>query len=118
LEKIGIRKIFVVAALVVAVCFVAVAKEKSVESKWAVSPLTIDGLVSDWEGSPLNVENKVKTEYAFRNDADNLYVLFKFNDLKYLSSIEITGMTLWIDTAGKKNKDLGVQFTKKKDFCG
>ncbi len=114
LEKIGIRKMFIVAALVLAVGFVAVAKEKSVESIWIVSPLTIDGRVSDWDGGPFSVEKKVKAEYAFRNDSDNLYVLFKFNDLKYLSSIEITGMTLWVDISGKKDKDLGIRFTKKK----
>ncbi len=114
MERIRMRKILPIAVSVLAIVFVVSAKEKTFESIWAVSPLTIDGLVSDWEGSPLHMEKKVKTEYAFRNDADNLYVLFKFNDLKYLSSIEITGMTLWIDTSGKKDKDRGIKFTKKK----
>jgi hypothetical protein len=108
------RKIFTFTVLVLAVVLVAFAKEKSVESIWAASPLTIDGLVNDWEGDPFHAEKKVKVEYAFRNDSDTLYVFFKFNDFKYLSSIEITGMTLWIDTGGKKDKDLGVKFTKKK----
>ncbi len=108
------RKILAVAGLVLAVVFSALAKDKSVESIWASSPLRIDGLVSDWKGDPFHLEKKVKVEYAFRNDSDTLYVFFKFNDLKYLSSIETTGMTLWIDTKGKKKKDLGVKFTKKK----
>jgi hypothetical protein len=114
MKRIGWMKILAGAVLVLAFALGALAKEKTTESIWAASPLTIDGLVSDWEGDPLIMEKKVKVEYAFRNDADTLYVLFKFNDLKYLSSIEITGMTLWIDTEGKKNKDLGVKFTKKK----
>jgi hypothetical protein len=114
MEKIGMRKIITLALLVLAVVLVTYAKEKSVESTWASSPLTIDGLVNDWKGDPFHLEKKVKVEYAFRNDSDTLYVFFKFNDIKYLSSIEITGMTLWIDTGGEKNKDLGVKFTKKK----
>jgi hypothetical protein len=114
MEKIGMRKIFALVVLVLAVVLVAFAKEKSVESIWAASPLTIDGLVNDWKGDPFHAEKKVKGEYAFRNDSDTLFVFFVFNDLKYLSSIEITGMTLWIDTGGKKDKDLGVKFTKKK----
>lgn len=114
MEKTRVRKIFTVSVLVLAIVFVALAKEKSVDSIWAVSPLKIDGLADDWESDPFHVEKKVKTEYAFRNDSDSLYVFFKFNDAKYLSSIEITGMVLWIDIEGKKNKDIGVKFTKKK----
>jgi hypothetical protein len=114
MKRIGWIKTFAGAFLSLAVVLGALAKDKTIESTWAASPLTIDGLANDWGGDPLNVEKKVKAEYAFRNDADTLYVLFKFNDLKYLSSIEITGMTLWIDTEGKKDKDLGVKFTKKK----
>jgi hypothetical protein len=114
MEKTRVRKIFTVSVLVLAIVFVALAKEKSVDSIWAASPLKIDGLADDWERDPFHVEKKVKTEYAFRNDSDSLYVFFKFNDAKYLSSIEITGMVLWIDIEGKKNKDIGVKFTKKK----
>ena len=114
MKKIRVRKISTVLVLVLAIAFIALAKDKSVESIWAGSPLKIDGLAVDWESDPFHVEKKVKAEYAFRNDSDNLYVYFKFNDAKYLSSIEITGMTLWIDTEGKKAKDLGIKFTKKK----
>lgn len=108
------RKIFVVLLLILGGLSVAYTKEKFVESVWAASPLTIDGLAIEWKGDPFNLEKKVNVEYAFRNDSDTLYVLFKFNDVQYLSSIETTGMTLWIDTQGKKSKDLGVKFTQKK----
>lgn len=114
MKKIEKRKVFAVAVLVLAVVLTAFAKQKSVESIWASSPLAIDGLIDDWEGDPFHGEKKVSAEYAFRNDSDTLYVFFKFNDVKYLSSIEMTGMTLWIDTGGKKGKDLGVRFSKKK----
>jgi hypothetical protein len=107
------RKIFTFALLIFVTVSVSSAKEKSVESVWASSPLKIDGLADDWENDPLFVEKKVKAEYAFRNDSDILYVYFKFNDAQFLSSIETTGMTLWIDSKGKKNKNLGVKFTKK-----
>jgi hypothetical protein len=108
------RKFFAFALLIFVSVSVLSAKEKSVESVWASSPLKIDGLADDWENDSLLAEKKVKVEYAFRNDSDILYVYFKFNDAQFLSSIESTGMTLWIDTKGKKNKNLGVKFTKKK----
>jgi hypothetical protein len=114
MKKIGWIKVLTGALLVLGVAFSATAKEKTIKSVWAASPLTVDGIVSDWGNDPLQVEKKVKAEYAFRNDADTLYAIFRFNDSKYLSSIEITGMTLWFDTGGKKDKELGVKFTKEK----
>ena len=114
MKRIEWRKNFAVAVLVLGIVFCAFAKEKTIQSIWAASPVAMDGLSNEWEGDPLNMEKKVKVEYAFRNDADTLYVFFKFNDFKYLSSLEITGMTLWIDTEGKKNKGLGVNFTQKR----
>lgn len=114
MERIGWKKIFAGTVLLLAVAFCGFAQEKTIQSIWASSPLVMDGLINEWEGDPFHEEKKVKVEYAFRNDADTLYVFFRFNDFKYLSSIEITGMTLWIDTRGKKDKDLGVKFTKKR----
>lgn len=114
MERIKKRKICVILTLFLATGFMARAKEKSVGSIWAGSPLKIDGLFDDWENDLFHSEKKIKVNYAFRNDSDTLYVFFRFGDPKYLSSIETTGMTLWIDVEGKTKKNLGVRFTKKK----
>jgi hypothetical protein len=114
MEKKVLKAVFIAGALILTAGLIATAKEKSVQSTWAANAPTIDGLVSDWEGDPFQKEKKVDAEYAFRNDSDTLYIFFKFNDVKYLSSIETTGMTLWIDPGGKKDKALGVRFIKKK----
>jgi hypothetical protein len=114
MKKIANKKFFVAVLMGATVFLAAGAKENPVQSRWADSPLTIDGLVSDWKGALFSEGKKVKAEYAFQNDIDTLYVLFKFKEVKYLSSIEITGMTMWIDLDGKKDKDMGVRFAKKK----
>ncbi len=114
MKKNGAGIMLVAAVLMLTVVFAAYGKDRPVDSRWAASPLTIDGLPDDWEGDPFHMEKKVKAEYAFRNDSDTLFVFFKFNDVKYLSSIEITGMTLWVNTGGEKNKDAGIRFTKKR----
>ncbi len=57
---------------------------------------------------------KTKVDYAFRNDADNLYVIFIFNDPRsFMSTIQQTGITLWLNTDGKKKKDYGIRFAIK-----
>jgi hypothetical protein len=114
MEKDMRQKVFMLAAVVLAFALGATAKIDIVESVWAATPLNIDGFADDWETSHFHSEKKVKVEYAFRNDSDVLYVLLKFNDPKYLSSIDASGMFIWIDCQGKNRKDLGVKFTKKK----
>ena len=85
-----------------------------VQSKWTAQPPTIDGLDDDWEGNEMAFEKKVQVDYAVRNDAQSMYVLFVFNDPKYLSSINATGITLYYNTEGKKKKDHAFHFVKKK----
>jgi hypothetical protein len=62
----------------------------------------------------LNFEKKVQVDYAFMNDEEYLYCLFVFKDPEYLSSINQTGLTLYFNVAGKKNKDYGINFIQKR----
>jgi len=87
--------------------------ENAVQSKWAASPPRIDGLNEEWLEDSMSFEKKVAVEYAFRNDDRNLYVLFIFKNPKFLSSVDMTGITLYFNTPGKKSKDYGVRFVKK-----
>ena len=100
--------------VILAVCFAGFSQEKAVGSIWAGSSLSIDGLDDDWVGDTLNLEKKFEVDYAFRNDADNLYVLFIFKDPVYQSTITDTGMTFWINTEGKKKKKYGITFKMRK----
>lgn len=88
--------------------------EDIVQSTWAAMPPTIDGLDDDWQGGVMTADKKVKVNYAIRNDAQFMYVLFVFSDLKYLSNINATGLTLYYNTEGKKKKDHAFNFTMRK----
>jgi len=107
-------RIFLLSLVILAVCFAGFSKEKEVESMWVGSSLSIDGLDDDWVGDTINFEKKFEVDYAFRNDADNLYVLFIFKDPVYQSTIKDTGMTLWINTEGKKKKKYGIHFNMRR----
>jgi len=87
--------------------------ENTVQSTWTASPPQIDGQSEEWLGDAMTFEKSVGVDYAFRNDGRNLYVLFIFKDPKFLSSIDMTGITLYANTLGKKDKDWGVKFLKK-----
>jgi hypothetical protein len=95
--------------------FVAVgfSKDKPVESQWVATPASIDGMNTEWGNTPFYTQKKVEVDYAFMNDAENLFVFFIFKNPKYLSSIGWTGMTIWLSPQGEKDKDLGIRFVKK-----
>ena len=111
------KRIFTHISLVIFMVVIATIgfpKEKLVESKWAAQLPMIDGLDDDWSGDVMTSEKKVKVDYAVRNDAQNMYVLFIFKDLKYMSTINATGITLYYNTEGKKKKDHAFHFIKRK----
>ncbi len=87
--------------------------EEAVPSTWTATPLKIDGQTEDWTGAALTAEKGLGVDYAFRNDGRDLYVLLIFKNPKSLSSIDMTGLTLYASTTGKKDKDWGVRFIKK-----
>ncbi len=104
---------FSLCSMIVAFCVTGFSDDNKVEGIWASTPVKIDGLIDEWSHDPLVLEKKVKVDYAFRNDSENLYVLFIFKDPAFLSSINQTGMTLWLNTEGKKKKDYGIRFQRK-----
>jgi hypothetical protein len=106
-------KTFLLFFFVLTFSLLGFSKKEIIASKWVDFPLTVDGSNDEWNIDVLNFEKKVDVNYAFRNDAENLYVLFIFNDPKYLSSIDATGMTIWFNTEGKKKKNYGLTFIKK-----
>jgi hypothetical protein len=104
---------FLFAFMVLTLVAAGFAKDKSVESKWIATPPSIDGMNTEWGNVSLSTYKKAKIDYAFMNDAENLYVLFIFKDPKFLSSISWTGLTVWISPQGAKEKDLGIRLIKK-----
>lgn len=113
MRKISYAKVLLLIFMILTVSLVGISKKKIIDSSWTDSPLKIDGFDKDWAGGAFYFEKKFQVDYAFKNDAEYLYVLFKFKDLKYLSSIQTTGMTIWFNTEGKEKKHYGLKFTRK-----
>jgi len=105
-----VARTLILSLLVFAVSLAGFSKEETVASVWRGSPLSIDGADDDWSGATLSFDKKFGVDYAFKNDAESLFVLFVFKDPLYLSTIKDTGMTLWINTEGKKKKKYGITF--------
>lgn len=91
-----------------------VPEEAVKKSRWAASPVVIDGIEEEWSGEKLFSENKAGVDYFLRNDAENLYLLFIIRGQDFLSTLESTGITLYFNTEGRKKKDRGLHFIKRK----
>jgi hypothetical protein len=87
--------------------------ENIVQSIWTASPIQVDGQVGEWTGDAVTLEKSAGVDYAFRNDGRDLYILLMFREPKYLSSIDMTGLTIYGSTTGKKDKDWGIRFIRK-----
>lgn len=105
---------FLLCSAILALCGPGISKDVVVESIWAATPVNIDGSNNDWQGDALTLFKKTKVDYAFRNDSENLYVLFIFKDpRKFMSTINETGMTIWLNTEGENKKNYGIKFQIK-----
>ncbi len=107
---IGILFIFV---MIITLCTMVMAKDPY-KSVWNTAQMSVDGTDFDWQDAFPAFEKKVAVDYAFKNDANFLYILFKFKDPKqFMSTISWTGMTVYLDPNGKKKKDYLINFRKK-----
>ncbi|MBM3295795.1 MAG: hypothetical protein FJY82_14945 [Candidatus Aminicenantes bacterium] len=88
-------------------------KDKIFESAWTATPVQIDGAAVDWAPETLNLWNEYKLNFGFRHDANFLFLIAIFNDPKFISSLDQTGMTIWINPEGKNKKTHGFHLRQK-----
>ncbi len=84
--------------------------DKNYESRWTDIPVSVDGDNSDWSESSLTYFDKMQLVMGISNDEENLYVIYKFNDIALARRIQMRGVTLWFNADGKKNKNFGIQY--------
>jgi hypothetical protein len=99
---------------IVSIASAAESQPAAVDSIWAAQPLKIDGSAKDWTGAAVGSWEKGGVQYAFANDASNLYVLFQIPDPKLRSTIEELGLVLRVDSGGGENRDYGIRFRRRR----
>ncbi len=85
---------------------------KPLESVWTPVPIQIDGQLNEWPDEMLQANKDFAVRYGFKNDANFLYCVFVFDDQRYLSSIEASGLTFWINPE-KERRTHGFRFYRK-----
>jgi hypothetical protein len=72
-------------------------------SRWVTKPIVIDGNNDEWpQPYPCSEDINTMMQYAIANDAQTLYLTLKTSDETTKTKIRKNGLTIIIDTTGKK----------------
>lgn len=105
--------ISLIIAALVGTALPAAAKDAAVESIWAAGPVTIDGALKEWNDVTPATDKGSNAKYAMKNDGQNLYIVMVLNDDVARSTIQYTGMKIYVTAGPKKSKNTGVLFMQK-----
>ena len=83
---------------------------------WQATPIVIDGDSKDWPSPYPNYDSKAMVGYATSNDAQNLYITMETGDLLTQMKILKQGMTVSIDTTGRKEGQMSINFPLENDI--
>jgi len=107
------RVVWLLPAVLVALMACTGCKSEDVECPWTYEPIKIDGQVSDWTNLPKIYFKKYGASIGVCNDANNLYLLFRFNNHEWLPLLSNGGFTIWLDKTAKNKKDFGIRYFGK-----
>lgn len=82
---------------------------------WQATPIAIDGDTKDWPSPYPNYDAKARVAYATSNDGHNLYVTMQTGDEQTQMKILKQGMIMSIDTTGKKEPVLSINYPLPND---
>jgi hypothetical protein len=82
---------------------------------WQSQPIIVDGDSKDWPSPYPNYDAKSMVAYATSNDKDNLYITMETGDDLTQIKILKRGLTVSIDTTGKKEQTFKIDFPLPND---
>jgi len=82
---------------------------------WQSTPIVIDGDSKDWPSPYPNYDATARVAYATSNDAQNLYISMESGDEMTLLKILKQGMTVSVDTSGKKDPQFNINYPLQND---
>ncbi|MGZ5425098.1 MAG: hypothetical protein ACXWH4_11115 [Candidatus Aminicenantales bacterium] len=91
----------------------AAATVPAIRSDKLSTPVLLDGKTDDWTAVPRVYDPKSGAEFAFQNDARNLYILVVMKKPEPVQSIEATGMIVLGRPGGKHKPAKGALFLNR-----
>lgn len=108
----------VVASVIMASCGSSRHADKgdhSLPGTWQAQPITIDGDSKDWPSPYPSYDAKAMVAYATSNDRKYLYITMETGDELTQTKILKQGLTVTIDTSGKKDGTFHINYPLQND---
>ena len=83
---------------------------KEVKSSWCNLEIVADGNDCDWKSYNKYYDKDTRTMTGFVNNENDLYIFMSSHDQRIKRQILESGLTVWFDPEGGKEKKLGVRF--------
>jgi hypothetical protein len=112
-KEAGMKKILKTTFLffmIVSISASVFAREDLYQSKWIQEKIMMDGSDEDWAKERMQTYDKYGIDYAFKNNGNYMLAIFVFKDPEYLTSVNQSGIMVWLNTEGKKKKRYGIRF--------
>ncbi len=103
------RRFFILAAAIL-LMIVARTGATDLASAWSQAPAKVDSISEDAFDRSITFLKDDSVSIGLVNDSARLYFLLRFRNPQYARVIRMTGLTLWLDAKGKKNKDFMIKF--------
>ena len=87
----------------------------SLPGTWQTQPIIVDGDSKDWPSPYPNYDSKAMVAYATSNDKENLYITMETGDPMTQLKILKQGMTVSIDTNGRKDPEFNINYPLQND---
>lgn len=104
------KTLVLIGILIIIPWFLPGCKGQEVECAWMPNPIAVDGQRNDWKNMPFTHFEDEDVVLGLSNDNDNLYVFFSFKNAQWAKMIQMSGISLWFDEKGKKNKNWGLRY--------
>ncbi len=103
---------FGICAMLLAIVSFSHAQNKTAQNTLQPPPanITIDGDIKEWGDSLRYYNPEKQLNYALANDQDNLYLAIRINDRSEQIRVLRSGLTVSIDTRGKKKESFSITF--------
>ncbi|WP_299515650.1 hypothetical protein [Mucilaginibacter sp.] len=103
-KLISLTSLFLLSCLTVFAQETKKLKEVQAANLWAPSPIKIDGVLKEWGDSFQAYNKATKLYYTISNDDKNIYLAIKSTDAVNNNKVTAGGITLTINTDGKKKE--------------
>jgi hypothetical protein len=81
---------------------------KETESHYSQQKFIIDGMLDEWTDHPLLTLEGQPVSLGIKNDKENLYLMLATRSERMVRTFQNHGLTLWLNTDNKKNKEFGL----------